>query len=72
LKLTVKAHPKSSKRKLIQKSPAEYEVWVHEPADKGRANAAVIEVLAEYLDIPKSRLKIVSGLTSKNKIIDTA
>jgi uncharacterized protein YggU (UPF0235/DUF167 family) len=37
---------------------------------KGKANAAVIEVLAEALDLPKSALRIVSGETSPLKTVE--
>jgi uncharacterized protein YggU (UPF0235/DUF167 family) len=37
---------------------------------EGRANRAVLKLLARYLGIPESRLRIVSGLASKNKVIE--
>jgi hypothetical protein len=38
----------------------------------GKANAALIEFLAEHFKVPKSRVRIVSGLKSRQKrvIID--
>lgn len=41
------------------------------PAD-GAANAAVIKMLAEYYDVPKSRISIVRGATSHDKVIEIA
>jgi len=38
--------------------------------EKGKANAAVIEVLAEALGLPKSALRIVSGETSPLKTVE--
>lgn len=38
------------------------------PAD-GAANAAVIKMLAEYFDVPKSSIEIVRGATSRDKVI---
>ena len=37
--------------------------------DKGAANAAVIETLAKALGIPKSRMALASGHTSRNKTV---
>ncbi len=46
-----------------------YIVRVTAPAKEGKANQAVIEVLSKYFSVPKSRLFIVTGLLSKEKII---
>lgn len=37
--------------------------------DKGRANVAVIELLAGYFKVPKSRIKILSGLAFREKTV---
>ena len=39
------------------------------PAD-GAANTAVIKMLAEYYNVPKSRISIVRGATSHDKVIN--
>ena len=70
MKISVKAHPKSKISKVIQKSERAYEVWVRESPDKGKANAAIIEALAEHLKVARSRLNMTSGHTARNKIIE--
>ena len=40
--------------------------------DKGKANAAVIALLATALDIPKSAIELVSGETSRIKLLAIA
>lgn len=37
--------------------------------DKGRANAAVLALLAKALGVPKSRLTLLSGETSRTKTV---
>jgi uncharacterized protein len=44
-------------------------VRVNAPPIDGRANTALIELLSETLDIPKSCLSIKRGAASKNKVI---
>jgi uncharacterized protein (TIGR00251 family) len=39
------------------------------PPEKGKANEAVVELLAKNLKVPKSSIKIVSGHTSRIKKI---
>lgn len=38
--------------------------------EKGKANKEVIEKIADYFKISRSRVKIISGLKSKIKIIE--
>ncbi|MEK7075567.1 MAG: DUF167 domain-containing protein [Patescibacteria group bacterium] len=65
--LKVKAHPKSKKRMLKKISNTEVEVWIHEEPIEGKANKAIIELLSEELEIPKSLISIKSGSASKQK-----
>ena len=37
------------------------------PAVEGKANAALIEFLAEYFDVPRRNVSIVSGVRSRAK-----
>jgi len=37
---------------------------------EGEANRAVIKTLAEYFDVAPSRISIISGQTSRTKIIE--
>ena len=47
-----------------------FEVSITEPPVGGRANEAVLRALAEYFDVSKSQTKIVSGFTSRQKIVE--
>ena len=42
-------------------------VYVREPAIDGKANQAVINLLAEHLSVPKSKIQMVAGRTSRLK-----
>lgn len=42
-------------------------VYVREQAVEGKANRAVVELVAKYYDVPKTRVEIVRGHTSKIK-----
>lgn len=47
-----------------------FKISVKAPPVDGKANEAVVRSLAYYFDVPFSQLKLVSGHTSKNKIIE--
>jgi uncharacterized protein len=68
--LSIRVTPKSSKNEIVGlHETAAITVKVSAPPDKGKANRAVVEVLAKALRVPKSSLAIVSGETSRNKNI---
>ncbi|KAI0148592.1 YggU-like protein [Xylariaceae sp. FL1272] len=48
------------------------QLCVSAPAQDGKANKAVLEVLSHALGVPKSDLQIVHGLKSKEKTISLA
>ena len=47
-----------------------FEVWVKEPPIEGRANEAVERALADYFGVAKSKVNIVSGQTSRKKVVE--
>jgi len=64
----VKAH---SKEERVEKTgKGEFNIWVKAPATEGRANEAVREALSGYFGVAKSRVEILKGHTSKNKVIE--
>ena len=45
-------------------------VWVHARAHDGKANEAVMQVLAKHFGVASSRIRIVHGYTSRQKVIE--
>ncbi len=61
----------NSNRILVEKKDSErLLVSVNKPPAKNQANRVLIEALAEYFDVAVSRIKIISGQKTKNKIIE--
>lgn len=66
--------PNSKKGPQVQPSlDGSLLIYVREPAIDGKANQAVVKLLADYYSVSKSQIKIISGLTSRRKrfLIDT-
>jgi uncharacterized protein len=60
--------PGSRKGPLVEvDSTGELTIYVREPAVDGRANAAAIRLLAAHFQLPRSRVELVSGATSRLK-----
>ena len=69
MKIFVKAKPSAKEEKIEKIDENHYLVSVKEPPIKGKANAAIIKALAGYFKVPSSRVDIVSGYASREKII---
>lgn len=64
----VRVTPHAKQNKVVE-CDGVLRVYTTTAPDKGRANETVIELLSEYFDIPKSRIKILNGLTFREKTI---
>ena len=70
MRIVVRIKPNAKTGSIEKGSEGELLVRVKAPAREGKANEALLKALSEYFDIPKSRLSIVNGLGSKNKIVE--
>lgn len=70
MKIIVKAKPNSYEEKVVKISETEFVVSVKEPPVNGLANKAIIKALADYFGVVQIRVKIVSGWTSRQKIVE--
>jgi uncharacterized protein (TIGR00251 family) len=71
-RISVTVKPSSKSPSVTQLTESEFRVAVREPAQDGKANRALIELLADHFRIAKSTIKIVRGHRSRHKIIDLA
>lgn len=66
--VVVKVRPGSRKGPLAETDDdGRLTVYVREPAVDGKANAAVIRVLAEHFGVPRSRVELASGAGARIK-----
>ena len=70
MRIRVKVVPRAKRPGVEQMAGGVWRVAVSAPAEGGKANAAVIEVLAEKMDIPKSSVRIIRGLASRLKEVE--
>lgn len=67
--LLIRAQPGSRKQGILGTYGERLKVAVHAVPEKGKANQAVIEVLAKALDLKRSQVQLVSGETSQEKTV---
>jgi len=71
MKIKVKVKPNSRTEELSREGDS-FIVKVKEPPKEGKANQAVIKLLAEYFGVPQSQVRILSGFRSKSKVVEVA
>jgi len=64
--ITVRVTPKSS-RNAIEQKDGQIRVYVTTVPEAGKATAAVTKLLAKALNVPKTRLTLIRGATSRDK-----
>jgi len=69
MKIQVKVKP-NSRSEEISREGGSFIVKVKEPPKEGKANQAVIKLLAEYFSVPQSQVRILSGFRSRNRVIE--
>jgi len=67
--LEIKVQPKGSRSNIGPVVEGRLKIAVTEPPDKGKANKAVVKLLAKKLTLAPSRLEIISGETSRKKSV---
>ena len=70
MKINIIVKPNAKYSEVIRISKFDYKVSVDAPASEGEANKRLIEILAEYFEVPKSFISILRGFKSKNKIVE--
>ena len=67
--ITVRLAPRSSRNQILGRDGDIFRIKVTAPPVDGKANKALIELLAGRLGIAKGRIRVVSGQTSRVKLI---
>ena len=67
--IKVKVHPRASSNKVAGYRGEVLHLRVTAPPVEGRANAAVVSLLAGVLGVAKSRVRVVRGHGSTDKIV---
>lgn len=70
MKLFVTAKPNAREAKLEETDETHFVVSVTEPPIKGKANRAIIAALADRFGVAPSRVSLVSGFSSRQKVFE--
>lgn len=67
--LAVRVHPGAKKNDVTGLHAGAVKILLTTPPVDGRANEALIEFIADLLRIPRSRIALLSGTTSRMKVL---
>lgn len=68
-RISVRVKTGKSKEDFIRREDGSYEAHIKSAPVDGKANKDLIKLIAKRMGIPKSAVSILSGHTSKTKII---
>ncbi len=70
MRVTVTVKPNAKEEKTVPQPDGSFVVSLKAPSREGKANARLPKVLAEYFKTVPSCVRIVSGVSSRKKIIE--
>jgi uncharacterized protein (TIGR00251 family) len=65
--LPVRAQPRARRSGTVGEQGGALKVAVSAPPEHGRANQALVELLAEVLGIRRAQVELLAGVTSRDK-----
>jgi hypothetical protein len=69
-RLAIKVIPNARVASFAQLADGSWAARVTAPAVDGKANEALIALIASHFKVPKRRVTLVRGATSRRKVID--
>jgi len=70
MQITVKVKPNSKEQKIIEEVDGSLTIRLKSPPVDGKANEELIKVLSKKYHVPKSYIRIKSGISSRQKLIE--
>ncbi|HET9506911.1 MAG TPA: DUF167 family protein [Gaiellaceae bacterium] len=71
-RLRLRVAPGSARPAVVGRHGDGWKVRVAAAPERGRANDAVLALLAEALELPRASVSLVSGSSSRDKIVELA
>ena len=69
-RLRIRVSPGGGRNEIVGRLGDAWKVRVGAPAEKGRANDAVLRLLSEHLGVPLSDIALVAVASSRDKIVE--
>lgn len=70
MRLRLRVSPGASTTELVGRHGTAWKVRVSAAPERGRANDAVVKLLARRLRVPRASLAVVSGHSGRDKVVE--
>jgi len=72
MKVNIKVIPSAKVEQIQPALDGSLKVWLRARPKEGEANRALVKLLVKHFSVSKSEVNIISGLTSRSKIVEIA
>lgn len=72
MRFFVDVRPNAARERVDVGADGRLSVAVRAPALQGKANAALVDLLAKHFGVGRSRVRILRGVSSRHKVVDIA
>jgi len=69
-RVTVKVHPRARRSAINGRFGEAYKLDLAAPPVDGKANEECVRFFAELAGVPRARVRIVTGMTSRMKVVE--
>jgi uncharacterized protein (TIGR00251 family) len=70
VRITLRVSPGARRTEVAGRHGPGWRVRVAAPPERGRANEALVEHLADLVGVPKAAVRVVSGAGSRDKVVE--
>jgi uncharacterized protein (TIGR00251 family) len=71
-RITIIVSPGAARSELVGRHGDGWKVRVAAPAERDRANEALVDLLGGALALPRDRIRVVSGHAARRKLVEIA
>jgi uncharacterized protein (TIGR00251 family) len=68
-RLRLRVTPRAARPRIVGRHGAAWKVRVAQAPERGKANEAVLALLAETLQVPQASVELVGGESSQDKVV---
>lgn len=69
-RLHIHLRPRAARNRIVGRQGDAIAIQVHAPPVGGAANAALVDLLADTLAVPRRAIRILRGTTSRDKLVE--
>ncbi len=70
MKIKIRVRPHSGRQEIVKVGENKYLVYLKSSAEANKANIEMLNLMAKHLGISATKLRIVAGMTNKDKVVE--